>query len=127
MSCYFNKSYSDPRDQPAPQVKHMQPIKEINPRLMVAAMQQLEMMNQPEMSNTDSITITIQKREPEAQLLINTADQSFKNSEAMGKMMQAQEQMIAQRAGQIMQNELGVRSDGTLDLVAAMRPKRPMY
>jgi len=125
MSGYYNKTYQDPRDQPNPQVRQMEPIKEINPRLMEAAMQQLELMNQPQMSNVDSVTITIQKREPDPQLLINTADQSFKNADAMAQMMQAQEkEQIAQRAGQIMQNELGARSDGTLDFAAAMDPRR---
>ena len=61
MSCHYYRS-DDQRGQPPAQVNQMPGIKELNPRLMEAAMKQLEMMNQPEISNVDSITITIKKR-----------------------------------------------------------------
>ena len=126
MGCYYNKQYEDPRSQPEPRVQQMPPIKELNPRLLEAAQEQLRMMEQPEMSNIDSITITINKAQPEPMMIGVIGDPSQQMTDAYGEMlMQNQyENQVAQRAGEILKNELGVSPDGQYDLRYTSGAKR---
>lgn len=127
MSCFNNKTiHGGIPDQSPAYVKHMQPpVEEINPRLLEEAINQIQMMRQSPMSNTDSITITIEAR-PEPSYSMNSVEQSMQNADAYGEhlMRQREQDLIAQRAGAILQNKLGVSQDGSYDFRHTTNAKR---
>lgn len=103
MSAQYFQPGQPTHRQPAPQVNQMEAIKEINPRLMEAAMEQLQMLNQPEMSSTDSITITINKREPDP-VTYNGEAQQLQNAAVYSD---ALNDHVQSRAGSILKDALG--------------------
>lgn len=128
MSCYYTKQF-DGGDQPPAQTKHMAPIAEVNPKLLAAALEQVQRMSEAPMSNTDSVTITIESR-PQGKVMMNVTDPQVQNMDMMGALLMEEQQKaaIAERAGSILRNELGVSPTGQYDFrySTAANPVRKM-
>ena len=99
MSCY-NSQYG----QPQPTVRQMAPIQEVNPRLLEAALMQMQRDQTVPMSNSDSVTIV--NLPSEAPVHMAAIPQDVINTRAFNDTLNEQN-MIAQRAADVLRRELG--------------------
>lgn len=99
MSCYTSQ-YGEPQ----PTVKQMAPIQEVNPRLLEAALHQLQMSQAAPMSSTDSVRIV--NTPSEAPIHMAAIPQDMINSRAFNDSLNQQD-LIAQRAADVLRAELG--------------------
>ena len=100
----------------------MAPAQEVNPRLIEAAMEQLKHMHQPEMSNTDSITIIINKGEPDT-YVENYVNHDAQAQDAYNEGLLQQD--VQQRTASILKDALGRDTTNNYDFTySSCNPRR---
>jgi len=102
MSCY-NTHYGQ-YGQPPATVNQMAPIQEVNPRLLEAALQQLQRQQQTPMSQTNGISII--NALSTAPIHAAAIPQDMINQRAMQDSLNQQD-LIAQRAADVLRSQLG--------------------